>query len=275
MHDFGVVPTAAMRVAIAALTLLPWLFLRGQAGALKRHWKAIALAGLINPTIPFVVYAFALQSLTTGLAAILNATTPLFGALIAWLWLRERLSRARVLGLLIGFAGVVALAWDKLGGSGDTGTGLAVLVCLLAPLMYGVGACFTQRYLRQVPSLPVAAGSLLSSTALLALPAAWSWPATWPGAHAWTSVVAVGVLCTGFAYVIFFRLIDQIGSARTLTVTFLIPVFAILAGVIWLDESITARMVICGLVILAGTTLSTGLLKLGWLERPQQPRGQA
>lgn len=269
VRDFGVLPTAALRVAIATLTLLPWLVWRGQLPALRRHWRVIALAGVLNPALPFVFYAYALQSLSTGLAAILNATTPLFGAIVALLWLRQRLSPSRVLGLFVGFLGVVALAWDSLGvaaGSADR-QAWAVLVCLGAPLMYGIGASYTQRYLSQVPSLVIATGSLLASSLALALPAAWAWPAAAPGARAWLAVACVGVLCTGFAYVLFFRLIERVGPARTLTVTFLIPVFAVLAGTLWLEEALTLRMLLCGGVIVLGTTLSTGLLKLDRLDR--------
>lgn len=272
VHELGVMPTAALRVAIATLTLLPWLYWRGQWGALRTHWRPIALAGLINPAIPFVLYAYALQSLTTGLASILNATTPLFGAVIALLWLRERLTASRVLGLFIGFVGVVALAWDRLGVGGSPGSGWAVIVCLGAPLMYGLGASFTQRYLKQVPSLAIACGSLMASSVALALPALWFWPAATPAPHGWLAVICVGVLCTGFAYVLFFRLIERVGSARTLTVTFLIPVFAIVAGAVWLEESITLRMLVCGAVILAGTTLSTGLVRSRWLDGLRGPR---
>jgi drug/metabolite transporter (DMT)-like permease len=272
--DFGVLPTAALRVGIAALTLLPWLIWQRQLPLLLQHWRLITVAGLLNPAFPFICYAYALQYLSTGLASILNATTPLFGAIIAWLWLRQRLTPSRVLGLFVGFVGVVALAWDSLGGGTQNGgqQALAVMVCLCAPFLYGLAACYTQRYLKQVPSLVLASGSLWASTLVLALPALLLWPERSPGQAAWLAVVCVGVMCTGFAYILFFRLLAHIGPAKTLTVTFLIPVFAILAGVIALNERLTASMLACAVVIVLGTALSTGLLSLRRLDRRAEGR---
>ena len=110
--EFGALPTAALRVAIAALFLLPLLLLRGHGPQLRQHWKSVFLVGLLNSGIPFACFAFALLYLTTGLSAILNATVPLFGALVAWLWLKDRPDGSRVLGLVIGIAGVALLASD-------------------------------------------------------------------------------------------------------------------------------------------------------------------
>lgn len=267
--DFGVLPTAALRVGVAALTLLPWVLWQRQLPLLRQHWRLITLAGMLNPALPFICYAYALQFLSTGLASILNATTPLFGAIIAWLWLRQRLTASRVLGLFVGFVGVVALAWDSLGLGSDNAAqqALAVMVCLCAPFLYGLGACYTQRYLKQVPSLVLASGSLLASSVVLAVPAVLFWPDRVAGHDAWLAVICVGVLCTGFAYILFFRLLAHIGPAKTLTVTFLIPVFAIVAGAIFLAEQLTSHMLLCGLVIVLGTALSTGLLSVGWLDR--------
>jgi hypothetical protein len=114
-----------------------------------------------------------------------------------------------------------------------------------------------------MPPLVTAAGSQIGATLGLALPAAWLWPAQMPGAHAWLALLAVGVVCTGVAYILFFRLIENAGPPRALSVTFLVPVFAVLYGVLFLGEHVTAWMVICAVVIVCGTALSTGLLKLG------------
>src|SRR5206468_6781597 len=111
--EFGAVPTAAVRVAIASIFLLPILAWRGQVGVLRQHWKKVFAIGVINSGIPFLCFAFALLSITSGLSAILNATVPLFGALVAWFWLNDRLAPSRMLGLAIGFGGVALLAWDQ------------------------------------------------------------------------------------------------------------------------------------------------------------------
>ncbi len=260
---FGVLPTAALRVGIAALFLLPLLLLRGLGAQLRSNWKLTFLVGLTNSAIPFVCFSFALLSISTGLSSILNATVPLFGALIAWAWLKDRLSRTRVLGLVIGFAGVALLAWDKASfsaGASGLASGWAVLACLFACLCYGVSASFIKRYLSGLPPLVTATGSQLGAALALALPALWLWPDRMPGAGAWLALLALGTVCTGLAYVLFFRLIEHAGPARALTVTFVIPVFAILYGVLLLGETVTWWMLACGLVIVLGTTLSTGLL---------------
>jgi len=263
--EFGALPTAGLRVGIAAIFLLPLLLLRGQWQALSAHWEKIFFLGMLNSGIPFALYAYALLSISTGLSSLLNATVPLFGALVAWLWLKDRPHGMKILGLLVGFVGVAMLAWGKASFKPDASglvTGWAVLACLAACLCYGLSASFTKRYLGGVPSLVIATGSQLGATLGLALPTLWLWPSQPPSSTAWLALLAVGVLCTGVAYVLFFRLIDKVGAAGSLTVTFLIPVFAVLYGVVFLGESVTAWMLICGTVILLGTALSMGLLKL-------------
>jgi drug/metabolite transporter (DMT)-like permease len=262
--EFGALPTAGMRVGIAALFLLPLLLLRGQWSVLSRHWKKIFVLGMLNSGIPFALYAYALLSISTGLSSLLNATVPLFGALVAWLWLKDRPHGMKILGLLIGFVGVAMLAWGKASFKPNASglvTGWAVLACLGACLCYGISASFTKRHLGGVPSLVIATGSQLGATVGLALPSLWLWPSQTPRATTWLALRAVGVLCTGVAYVLFVRLIDKVGAAGSLTVTFLIPVFAVFYGVVFLGESVTAWMLICGTVILLGTALSMGLLK--------------
>ena len=271
--EFGALPTAAVRVAIASLFLLPLLLMRGHGPQLRQHWKAVFLVGLMNSGIPFACFAFALLYITTGLSSILNATVPLFGALVAWIWLKDRPDGSRILGLVIGFAGVALLASDKAGlrpapTGGPTGWAetwgpmLAIAACLLATLCYGISASYTRRYLSGLPSLVTATGSQIGATLGLALPAILFWPARTPGLSAWLAILFVGVACTGIAYVLYFRLIESAGPARALTVTFLVPVFALFYGGVFLGESITPWMIGCGAVILAGTSLSTGLLRV-------------
>lgn len=261
--EFGALPTAALRVGIATLFLLPILWLRGLVAQLRRHWKPVFIVGALNSGIPFALYSFALLSITTGLSAILNATVPLFGALVAWLWLKDRPGAWRVLGLVVGFAGVALLAWDKASFKPDA-SGIApawaVLACLGATVCYGVAASFTKRYLAGLPPLVTATGSQLGATLGLALPALWLWPAHMPSLRAWLALLVVGVACTGVAYILYFRLIEHAGPARALAVTFVVPVFAVLYGVLFLGEAVTGWMVFCGAVIVCGTALSTGLL---------------
>ena len=263
--EFGPLPTAAVRVAIAALFLLPLVWLRGLMPTLRTNWKRVFFIGLFNSGIPFAFFAFALLSITTGLSAILNATVPMFGALIAWAWLKDTPTASRVLGLVIGFAGVAMLAWDQASFKPDASgiaPGWAVLACLLGCICYGLSASYAKRYLSGLPPLVTAAGSQAGATLGLALPALWLWPARMPGMPAWLALLVAGVVCTGLAYIIFFRLIENAGPPRALAVTFLVPVFAVLYGALFLGESVTSWMVVCAAVIVCGTALSTGLLTL-------------
>ncbi len=264
--EFGPIPTAAVRVGVAALFLLPIVWMRGLLPVLGKNWKRLCFIGMLNSGIPFACFAFALLSITTGLSAILNATVPMFGALIAWVWLKDKPNAWRLLGLVVGFAGVAMLAWDHATFKPDASgiaPGWAVLACLLACVCYGISASYTKRYLSGLPPLVTAAGSQIGATLGLALPALWLWPTRMPSTPAWLALVAVGVLCTGVAYILFFRLIENAGPPRTLSVTFVIPVFAVLYGAVLLGETITPWMMICAVVIIIGTALSTGLLNPG------------
>jgi drug/metabolite transporter (DMT)-like permease len=264
--EFGALPAAAVRVAVAALFLLPLLFVRGQAKVLRQHWKASFVIGILNSGMPFALFCFALLTINTGLAAVVNATVPMFGALVAWAWFKERPSGSRMVGLAIGFAGVAMLASRSAGlhasADGHAAT-WAVMACLGACLCYGVAASATRRHLSGVPALATATGSQLGATLFLALPALWFWPARMPSTRAWLALIVLGVACTGLAYILFFRLIERAGPARALTVTFLVPVFAVFYGTVFLGEHVTSWMLLCAAVIVCGVALSTGLVKLG------------
>lgn len=261
--EFGALPTAGMRVGIAAIFLLPLLWYQGQMASLRQHWKLVFAVGVINSAIPFACLSYALLSISTGLSSIINATVPLFGALVAWVWLKDRPQGLRVVGLLVGFFGVALLAWSKSSftpGTGGGGTGWAVLACLAACFFYGVAASFTRRYLAGVPSMVLATGSQVGATLALLPFTLWYWPEQAASGSAWLALLALGVLCTGVAYVIFFRLIDKRGPAKALTVTYAIPVFGVAYGVLLLGETVTAWMLVCGPIILLGTALSSGLI---------------
>lgn len=264
--EFGPLPTAAMRIAVGACFLLPMVWWRGLMPELRRYWGRTFLVGILNSAVPFSCFAFALQSITTGLSAILNATVPMFGALVAWLWLKDRPNASRLMGLVLGFTGIAMLAWDKATFKPDASgiaPGWAVIACLVACIFYAIAASYTKRYLTGVPSLVTAAGSLTGASVAMAVPTALLWPAKLPAAPAWLALVAAGVMCTGVAYILFFRIIVNAGPARALSSTFLVPVFAVLYGAVLIGETVTPWMVFCALVIVCGTALATGLLRLG------------
>lgn len=260
--EFGALPTAGLRVMLATLFLFPILLQRGQWPALRQNWRLVLLAGLINSAIPFALYAWAVLHITTALASILNATVPLFGAIVAWAWLHERIGRMRSFGLALGFLGVALLAWRAPGGAGARSdlAPWAIAACLGATMCYALAASYARRFLMGVPPLVTATGSQLGAALFLAIPTMWFWPERMPGLRAWAAVAAIAVLCTGIAYILYFRLIAHAGPSRALAVTFLAPVFAVVYGVALLGETVTPWMMGCGAIIVVGTLLSTGLI---------------
>ena len=262
---FGALPLAALRVAGAALLLLVLLAARSGLGGMLAHWRPIAVIGISNSALPFLGFSIAAMSIPAGLSSILNATSPMFGALIAMVWLREPSNGSRIAGLGIGFVGVVLLVSNAQGApvtAGGPGMGLAIGLCLAASLAYGFSACFARRYLAGVEPLAVATGSQVSATLALALPAAWAWPSASPSGSAWLAVLALALFCTGIAYVLYFRLIARIGPARAIAVTFLVPAFAMLWAGVFLGEAVTPAMLALCALILLGTSLATGVLQL-------------
>lgn len=266
--DFGPVATATLRVSLGALFLLPLLLWRGQWPALRARWPAIFFVGLLNSGIPFALFAFSLLTITTGLSSIINATVPMFGALVAWLWLGERPGRWRIVGLVLGFIGVSLLAWDQAGvRETDVHPIWAMLACLCACISYALAASYTRLYLHDVPPLAAATGSQIGAALGMALPALWLWPQQAPSQAAWLSLLVLGALCTGVAYLLYFRLLGSSSPTRALAVTYLIPLFAVSYGVTLLDEPFTPGMGLSALVILLGTAMATGMIDPGPLLR--------
>jgi drug/metabolite transporter (DMT)-like permease len=263
--DFGPLALVFVRVAGAAAVLTPVLLARGEGPALRQHWRAIAAVGVVNSVLPFVLFSVGALVLTAALMSVFNATASIWGAVVAWLWLGERLTPSRVLGLVIGTAGVVGLAWGKADfrpGALGISPALGIAACIAASVCYGIGANLSRRYLVGVPPMAVAAGSQLVASAVLLVPAIWAWPAQPLAAGAWLNAIALAVLCTGLAYVLYFRLIAHAGASNAMAVAFLIPGYAMLWGWLVLAEQPTWQMLLGCAVILLGTALSTGLLRL-------------
>lgn len=265
-HEFGPAAMAGLRVGGASLMLLPLLAVRQGSGGLaelRREWRPLLVVGLLNSALPFALFGYAALSVTAGLSSIVNATAPLWAAVVAWLWLGQRLTPLRSAGLGLGFAGVFFLAWDKaiLQAGADHASSWALAACLAATFCYGLAANFSKRYTGHISPLGVATGSQVSAALLLALPALWWWPAQKPSAQAWVGVGLLALLCTGVAYILFFRLMSRIGATHTIAVTFLIPLFAVLWGYLFLNEIFTPKMAGGCAIVLLGTALALGLLK--------------
>lgn len=258
---FGPLALAEVRVAIAAAMLLPLAAWSGDLAPLRSHAGRFVLLGAVNTALPFALFAYAALTISAAMASIVNAAAPIFAAVIAWFWLSDRLMSTQWLGLAVGLAGVIWLAggWPDFGPHGD---GQALAAALAGTVMYGLSANVVKRHFADVRPLAVAAGSQSAAALLLAPFALASWPSgPIPRGH-WWAALALGVLCTGVAYLLYFRLIARIGAARTLTVTFLIPMFAMLWGATFLAEAITLPLLAGCALILAGTALATGVVKL-------------
>ncbi|MCU0571168.1 MAG: DMT family transporter [Oculatellaceae cyanobacterium Prado106] len=250
-----------LRVLLAGLALLPILFRFNLWHEVQRNWRALFVVGCINSAVPFALLAFASVSLPAGFTSILNATAPLFGVIVASVWLKERLTLTRIVGFVLGFSGVVILmGWQAI--ATTPAFVLAVLAGLLAALMYAFAAPYIRQKLAGVPSLVVATGSQLGAAILLLPALPFTVPQQTPTTIIIIAVVALALLSTAFAYILYFRLIQTIGSTKALTVTYLIPLFAMLWGAMVLQETITPSMILgCGLILL-GTAIANGLLKL-------------
>jgi drug/metabolite transporter (DMT)-like permease len=253
---FGPIALIAVRVAVAAAVLIGLLAARGGPRALAdlagRAWPLLVV-GALNTAVPFTLFAYAALSLPAGMNSTLNATVPLFGAIVGWVWLGHRPTARRLLGLAVGFAGVVVLAWPRLSGGGDA---RAVAAALSAAALYAIGAHVTPRWLAGVGALVISTGSLIGSTVLLTPLAVWQWPSTAPSPLAWVGVAVLGVVCTALAYVLYFRLLARAGPPTAMTVTYLIPVFGVTWGALLLDERVSGTSIIGGLLVLAGVALT-------------------
>jgi drug/metabolite transporter (DMT)-like permease len=251
-REFGALPLVEVRLMLGALILLPLLW-RGRAQFKRAHILPLIFISAINSAIPFALFAWAAQRAPAGIGAITNATAVMFTALVAFALYGEHISKRRTLGLLAGFVGVVVLASGKTEGGS---VWAAALAGTSASFLYGVGGNLVRRQLAGIPSGAVAAGTLVCASVLLAPFAILSWPSAPIPTHSWVSAILLGVLCTGVAYYLYFRLIYRIGAPRAATVTYLIPLF----GVIWawmvLGEPLTITMAIAGALILGGVALS-------------------
>lgn len=264
--EIGPVALIFFRAAIGFMTLLPFLFIYKQQSQVIKHWKSIAVVGLTNTALPFVLFAFATLSINAGLTSVLNATAPIFTALVAFIWLKEKLGRSKVIGLLIGFSGVLFLFISK-GNLALDAAAIAIIAALVATLNYGYAACYTKQHLSGVSSLAIAAGSQLFASIMLLPFLGFNLPVHEISNTAIYSTITLGVVCTALAYIFYFNLLANLGPAKAITVTYLIPVFGIFWGMVFLHEQTNASMLIGAALILAGVSLTTGLINTRVLSR--------
>jgi drug/metabolite transporter (DMT)-like permease len=253
--DFGPLALIFLRTFIAALALLPLVCFNGEHRIIFRHALLFLWLGAVTVALPFTLFAYVTLHITAGTASILNATASMFSAVIAWVWLNERLNVWASAGVAVGFVGVFILSFGR--AANHAGLHLpSVGAALVATSLYAYGSCFARKHLHAFRARTIAAGSQFGS-ALLLFPLAWYyWPAQMPGARSWLCSVLLGVFCTAFALIIYFDLIKKVGVARTVSVTYLIPVFGILWGALFLGEAIQFNMLAGGVLVLLGVAFT-------------------
>jgi len=252
--QFGPIALIEVRLVIAALFLLIVGARSGRLKGMSAHARPLVILGVFNAAVPFALFAFATLTLPAGFSSVLNATTPLFAAVVGVLWLRERVAPRRALGLALGFAGVLSLVWPKLQATDER---LAVAAGLVAALLYALCVHYGKRALVGVPPFVTSTGSLVAAALALAPFALFSWPAAPPDARAWGAALALGIVCTAIAYVLYFRLITRVDPMHATVVTYIVPVFGIAWGALFLGESVTWAMLGGAGVVIAGVVLVT------------------
>jgi drug/metabolite transporter (DMT)-like permease len=243
--------TAAVRLTLAAILLVALLRVLGRSLDLRRQWRAWLVLGTINSAIPFLCFAFAARYLPAGYLAVINATVPLLTVLLVWALMRSRPSLSKLSGVVVGLVGVAVLA--RYGSVEMNAQTLgAIGLAFTAAALYAYCALYIRRRHAGTDPLVLAGSSQLGAAVVLAPLGLWNLPTTMPDMSVLLSLLVLGVVCTGLAYALYFRLLSDIGSEKAVTNTFLVPVFAQLWGALFLQEHLTiAGAVGFALVLLA------------------------
>lgn len=251
------------RVLFAALFLLGVAWVMRRRGKetpldLRQHWKHYLMLGFFNSALPFLLFAFAARTLSASVLSVLNATAPMFGALVGAVWARQGVSARTGLGLVLGTVGVALLVgFDHV--SERPGAAVAIAAALVAAFCYSIASQYAKSA-KAVPPFANAHGSMWAAT-LFVIPALPFFPSPGiPTAGIWAAVLALGVVCSGIAYILYFKLIEEVGTTSALTVTFLNPMFGILWGAIFLHEVIGWHTLLGSGIVLVGTALVTGFV---------------
>ncbi|MFN7730445.1 MAG: DMT family transporter [Pirellula sp.] len=246
---FGPIGLIAVRVSIAGVFLVLLAMVQGVGRDLWRYPWRMLVVGMTNSAIPYCLFAYATLDMTAGFASILNATAPFFGALIAAWVLKDRLSFQKWMGLAVGFLGVCILVTSQRAVEGGW---KGVTACLVAACLYAIAAHYSKRQLRDVAPMAIAASSQVASTLVLLPLAILYWPPVSPGWNPWLAATMLGLLCTGGALAIYFKLLQSMGAMPSMAVAYLIPLFGVLWGVLFLGESLQWSLLFGGSLILLG-----------------------
>lgn len=250
--DFGPFALVEVRLALGAMVLLPFLW-RARSQFTLALWLHLTWISAINSAIPFTLFAWGAERAPAGIGAITNATAVMFAALIAFIFYGEQIGPLRAVGLLGGFVGVVVLASGKTAGAS---VAPAALAGTSASFLYGIGVNVIRRHLKGIPASAIAAATLTTASLLVSPLAIYTWPSHAIPITSWVSALLLGVLCTGTAFAVYYRLIHRVGGPRAVTVTYLVPLFAVIWAWLALGERPTLTMAASAALILGGVALS-------------------
>jgi drug/metabolite transporter (DMT)-like permease len=250
--DFGPFALVEVRLALGAVVLLPFLW-RARSQFTPGLWLQLAWISAINSAIPFVLFAWGAERAPAGIGAITNSMAVMFAALVAFIFYGEKIGPLRAVGMLAGFVGVVVLASGKTAGSS---VAPAALAGTTAAFLYGIGVNVIRRHLTGIPAGAVAAATLVTASLLVSPLAIYTWPSHAIPLTSWVSAILLGVLCTGTAFAIYYRLIHRIGAPRAAMVTYLVPLFGVIWGWLAIGEPPTLTMAASAALILGGVALS-------------------
>ncbi|WP_280553675.1 DMT family transporter [Halomonas sp. 25-S5] len=258
--EFGPVPLVLVRMGVGAALLVPLLLSVHYLRLVREHAGRLLVLGLINHVLPFSLLALATTRLEAGFTSLINATTPIFTALLGALFFATPIQRQQYLGLAMALFGVYVLSADQLDFALG-GDGWFILAVLGATFCYGVAGNYSKTYLTHLPVRVLAAGSTTMSALILLVPGLMLWPAEPISGLAWANGLALAVLSTTLAFLLYFGLIASAGATATSTVTFLVPVSALVWGYLLLGERLSLQILAGMAITLAGTAIATRMIR--------------
>lgn len=258
--EFGTLPLIMVRMGVGALLLAPLLFSLHYVRLVRENWQKLFLLGLVNHVLPFSLLALATTRLEAGFTSLINATTPIFTALLGALFFATPVQRQQYLGLAMALFGVYVLSADRLDFTLG-GDGWFILAVLGATSCYGVASNYAKIHLSHLPVRVLAAGSSAMSALMLLVPGILMWPAEPISGLAWANGVALAGLSTTLAFLLYFGLIASAGATATSTVTFLVPISALLWGYLLLGEQLSLQILAGMAITLLGTAIATRMIQ--------------
>ncbi|MGO2240148.1 MAG: DMT family transporter [Halomonas sp.] len=272
--EFGPVPLVLIRMGIGALLLMPLLISLHYLRLIWQHKGPLLLLGIVNHVLPFSLLALATTRLEAGFTSLINATTPIFTALMGVCFFATAIQRQQYWGLALALLGVYVLSANRLDFALG-GDGWFIVAALGATFCYGIASNYSKTRLGHLPTRVLAAGSCAMSALVLLIPGIWLWPSSPISLLAWGNAISLATLSTTLAFLLYFGLLASAGATATSTVTFLVPVSALVWGYLLLDETLSLQIIAGMVITLIGTAIATNLLRLksrGSLPTTHPPR---